>query len=825
MVEQYWPDWRIIRKIGSGSYGNVYEAERTDHTIKSRAAIKVISIPQNESELESMRSEFMSEENTRTYFNNEVEELVNEIKFMESFKQVQNIVSIEDYKVIDKPDHIGADILIRMDLLTPLSAYAGRKGGLLEEEAIRLGIDMCSALEQCERKNVIHRDIKPENIFVHEDLGIFILGDFGIARKLENMTGGMSLKGTKNYMAPEVQYSDKYDGRVDIYSLGLVLYRYLNGAAMPFCENAVTANEINEAHMRRMRGEPIPPPRFASKLMAEVILTACSYDPDARFHTASAMKAALLQVQNGAAELSLGTAGSVRNTQQEDLDATIRVRPTAGGDTSGGYGYTNNTYRPQPQPQQPVYQEPVYQPAPQPVPVNSGISNEPLWDNSRNFVGTQPVNTWNNTVKTKKKSSCWKTLFIIIIVCFLGSQVLDHYAKKLSEENESVKSYMDSGTDEEGQPTEEEAAAAAAPQAAFGEAPIELHFMPESHITKFDRIAPGIEDDYWIGNENWKTAFVYNAQSKNMGGAVACSEYLLEKKFGKLTFRLYPYLWKGFAENTTVKLLVYDPDTDEVLYENVVNSDSRVTKVNVDVNGRNKVDISLSWAGGGLLADYGCLFMKDAYLYPAGMEEELPVTVDTAQLSQERQDFGKEKIELHDVPTGFYLKSMHVDDRAEVDYSINSEIWRSAFIYKASEYDTAYADYLLDKKFNKLKFRVTPYLNGGYTESTVTHLTVSDADKDEVLYETDVTSAAEVLDVSVNVKGRKRIRITVNRTQGPLLNDKGYLLIKDAYLIPPKAKTESQADSAAENTSEAAAAEAESAADTAKSAAAETKEQ
>ena len=58
-----------------------------------------------------------------------------------------------------------------------------------------------------------------------------------------------------------------------------------------------------------------------------------------------------------------------------------------------------------------------------------------------------------------------------------------------------------------------------------------------------------------------------------------------------------------------------------------------------------------------------------------------------------------------------------------------------------------------------------------------------------------------------------------------MLNDKGYLLIKDAYLIPPKAKTESQADSAAENTSEAAAAEAESAADTAESAAAETKEQ
>lgn len=290
-LRSIWPEWQIDEKpLGRGSYGVVYKATRNDHGVESNAAIKVVSIPQNESELESLRSEGLSENDSKTYLQGVVDDFVSEIQLMESFKGVQNIVSVEDYKVVERQDGIGWNIYIRMELLTPFSRYIADRI-LSEQEVIRLGVDMCTALELCAQKNVIHRDIKPENIFVNQ-FGNFKLGDFGIARKLENATGGLSQKGTFGYMAPEVEKGSNYDGTVDIYSLGLVLYRLLNKNRLPFCDTnkPITPVEREAANRRRLDGEALPPPCNASPALADVVLCACEYDPAERFATPTAMK-------------------------------------------------------------------------------------------------------------------------------------------------------------------------------------------------------------------------------------------------------------------------------------------------------------------------------------------------------------------------------------------------------------------------------------------------------------------------------------------------------------------------------------------------------
>ena len=84
-----------------------------------------------------------------------------------------------------------------------------------------------------DRYHVVHRDIKPENIFVSAT-GDFKLGDFGIARTIEKTTFGMSKKGTYPYMAPEIYQGKESDILVDMYSLGLVMYRMLNDNRLPF---------------------------------------------------------------------------------------------------------------------------------------------------------------------------------------------------------------------------------------------------------------------------------------------------------------------------------------------------------------------------------------------------------------------------------------------------------------------------------------------------------------------------------------------------------------------------------------------------------------
>ena len=316
-----WPEWKLEKELGRGSYGVVYQAIRADSYFGSRAAIKVVSIPAHSGEVTALHSEGLDQQGIRTYFHGITQDFVKEIQVMELFKGMQNIVSVEDYKVVEKQGQPGFDIFIRMELLTSFDEFVNQ-APLTQQQVVQLGIDICAALEICNRQKVIHRDVKPENIFLNQ-YGCYKLGDFGIARTLENATAGLSQKGTYNYMAPEVANSNHYDHRVDIYSLGLVLHRLLNDMLPPFVthENRLNAMARKVALDRRLQGEQISPPLHATPQLSRVILKACDYDPDKRYATAGEMKAALEQVARG---------GGEPQQPATPLDATVSVRSVQG---------------------------------------------------------------------------------------------------------------------------------------------------------------------------------------------------------------------------------------------------------------------------------------------------------------------------------------------------------------------------------------------------------------------------------------------------------------------------------------------------------------
>lgn len=332
-LKQIWPEWQVKDiPIGSGSYGKVYKAIRKDYQVESYAAIKVISIPPDSLEVDSLLSEGLDADAGRTYLRGIVNDFVSEIQVMESLKGARNIVSVEDYKVVERDSQIGWDIFIRMELLTPFNTYICDKR-LTEGDVIKLGCDICTALDICGKRNIIHRDIKPENIFIN-DFGDFKLGDFGIARNLENVSGNLSQKGTVNYMAPEVTNSGDYDARADIYSLGLVLYRLLNNNRLPFLDTdkqLLSPNERRKAVSRRLRGEALPAPQNASPIMASLILRACAYDPDKRFASASAMRQALLCATNSASQVAADQAKITHHQKPShfDWDAAVRQISTS----------------------------------------------------------------------------------------------------------------------------------------------------------------------------------------------------------------------------------------------------------------------------------------------------------------------------------------------------------------------------------------------------------------------------------------------------------------------------------------------------------------
>ena len=289
-----WPEWKIIEKIGEGSFGKVYKAQRTEQGKIFYSAVKVITIPSNAGELSSVRSETPNEQSVREYFHGLVEECIQEVSTMEYFRGNSHVVSVEDYKVVEYLDDIGWDIYIRMEYLTSFLDYcAGRE--LTEEDVIQLGIDLCKALEYCQKQNIIHRDIKPENIFVSR-FGEFKLGDFGIARELERTMSGLSKKGTFSYMAPEMYKGEPYDAKVDIYSLGIVLYKLRNHNRLPFIsleKQLITYRDKENALNRRMSGENPPRPAEAGEGLADIILKACAYDRQDRFETAEEFREAL----------------------------------------------------------------------------------------------------------------------------------------------------------------------------------------------------------------------------------------------------------------------------------------------------------------------------------------------------------------------------------------------------------------------------------------------------------------------------------------------------------------------------------------------------
>ena len=101
-IEQIWPEWQVEKQLGKGSFGAVYQAVRRDNNIESRAAIKVISIPANNSELDSLRAEGLSIDDAKTYFHGVVNDFADEIRLMESLKGTPNIVGVEDYKVVER---------------------------------------------------------------------------------------------------------------------------------------------------------------------------------------------------------------------------------------------------------------------------------------------------------------------------------------------------------------------------------------------------------------------------------------------------------------------------------------------------------------------------------------------------------------------------------------------------------------------------------------------------------------------------------------------------------------------------------------------------
>jgi eukaryotic-like serine/threonine-protein kinase len=265
-------NYRLIRKLGEGGVGTVYEGEHV--RLGRKMALKVL------------HPETASAEVIVRFFNEA--RAVNQIRH-------PHIVDVEDFVTADTGEHyLIMELLPGQDLRSVIS----REGVMAPERVCSIGEQMASALAAVHRCGILHRDLKPDNIFLSRDKDgreTAKLLDFGIAKFLtegEGMTREGLTLGTPEYMAPEqIVTTGKPGPGADIYSLGMLMYECVAGAP---AFTATTTAAILRGHISEpvvppshRRGEPLPP------VLEAAILKCLDKDPANRFASGDELAAAL----------------------------------------------------------------------------------------------------------------------------------------------------------------------------------------------------------------------------------------------------------------------------------------------------------------------------------------------------------------------------------------------------------------------------------------------------------------------------------------------------------------------------------------------------
>ncbi len=263
--------YKVVRKLGEGGMGAVYEAEQLLGTSRRRVAVK------------TLHPHLSRDANIEARFRREVGTIA-ELGH-------PNTIQVYDFGTTESGIlYIVMEFLQGKSLADVLLA----QGKMMPDRVQNVLLQICGSLEEAHGRNIVHRDLKPDNIVLIERAGqkdfVKVL-DFGIAKRAkeedkneQKLTKQGMVLGTPPYMSPEQFTGRPIDARSDIYSLGVMAYEMLTGR-LPF--NAETAWEWATQHMTQapIAIESLPEGTRVPAAMRAAVARALAKSPDDRFQT------------------------------------------------------------------------------------------------------------------------------------------------------------------------------------------------------------------------------------------------------------------------------------------------------------------------------------------------------------------------------------------------------------------------------------------------------------------------------------------------------------------------------------------------------------
>lgn len=268
--------YRLVRKVGEGAMGEVYEAEHL--FLRKRVAVKIL------------RAQYAADTEA----------------FIRLQREAQSTSGIGHPNIAEALDfgHVGGQAYLVMEWLDGVSLdYLLEREPLAIATVISIARQVCSGLAAAHDRGVIHRDLKPANLFVVSGAGdpVVKVLDFGIAklaaRATQLTTTGTTI-GTPNYMAPEQALGQSVDQRADIYSLGALIYEMLVGAVPFRADNALAVLHLHLTH-EPIRPSIAAPDRDISPDLDRVVLRCLEKRPEDRFESMRQLANALDAIERG----------------------------------------------------------------------------------------------------------------------------------------------------------------------------------------------------------------------------------------------------------------------------------------------------------------------------------------------------------------------------------------------------------------------------------------------------------------------------------------------------------------------------------------------